>query len=240
MKLEWGPDGTFTKVNTGTDALPVQDGGNSLTVDDGGSTISIDDGGSSITVDVVPGTGATNLGKAEDAAHTSGDVGVMMLGVRNDNIQTLTSTDGDYSPIAVDDRGSVFVTTDTSVPALVATYEVKGAFYDPGDGSFNGTITRAAVSANTSGQSSVVSAPGAGLKIIVFSIALIANAANNVKFQSSSTDKTGLFYLPANGGFVLPHNPHGWIECAENEALNINLSAAQAVGGVVVYANAAV
>ena len=33
---------------------------------------------------VVPGTGATNLGKAEDAAHTSGDVGVLGLAVRND------------------------------------------------------------------------------------------------------------------------------------------------------------
>lgn len=33
---------------------------------------------------VVPGTAATNLGKAEDGAHTTGDVGVMVLGVHND------------------------------------------------------------------------------------------------------------------------------------------------------------
>lgn len=39
---------------------------------------------------IIPGTGATNLGKAEDAAHTSGDTGVPAWGVRNDNGATLT------------------------------------------------------------------------------------------------------------------------------------------------------
>ena len=34
-----------------------------------GGALTIQDGGSSITVDVIPGTGATNLGKAEDAVH---------------------------------------------------------------------------------------------------------------------------------------------------------------------------
>ena len=39
---------------------------------------------------VTVGTSATSLGKAEDEAHTSGDVGVMMLGVRNDSAGTLS------------------------------------------------------------------------------------------------------------------------------------------------------
>jgi hypothetical protein len=58
---------------------------------------------------VIPGTAATNLGKAEDAAHTSGDVGVMALGVRNVAHAALSGTDGDYSPIAVDGEGCVLV-----------------------------------------------------------------------------------------------------------------------------------
>lgn len=33
VKLEWGPDNTQTKVNTGASALPIQDGGNTITVD---------------------------------------------------------------------------------------------------------------------------------------------------------------------------------------------------------------
>lgn len=59
---------------------------------------------------IVPGTGATNLGKAEDAPHASGDVGAMLLAVRNDNLGTVfTTTNGDYSPIAVDESGQIFV-----------------------------------------------------------------------------------------------------------------------------------
>jgi hypothetical protein len=58
------------------------------------------------TVTALPGTSATSLGKAEDAGFTTGDVGVMSLGVRNDSGTTsLTSADLDYSPIAVDYNG---------------------------------------------------------------------------------------------------------------------------------------
>ena len=42
---------------------------------------------------------------AEDAAHTTGDKGVFALGVRNDTLSSITSADGDYSPMAVDARG---------------------------------------------------------------------------------------------------------------------------------------
>lgn len=65
---------------------------------------------SDITTSVVPGTGATNLGKAEDAAHTSGDTGVFTLGVRNDGAATaFSSTNGDYTPLATDAQGRLYV-----------------------------------------------------------------------------------------------------------------------------------
>jgi hypothetical protein len=57
---------------------------------------------------VVPGTGATNLGKAEDAAHSSGDVGVMALGVRQDT-QVDFGADGDYVPLSIDAAGGARV-----------------------------------------------------------------------------------------------------------------------------------
>lgn len=57
---------------------------------------------------VVPGTGATNLGKAEDAAHSTGDVGVMALAVRQTS-QSSFGADGDYVPFSVDDNGGVRV-----------------------------------------------------------------------------------------------------------------------------------
>lgn len=49
--------------------------------------------------------GATSIGKAEDTGHVSGDVGVMMLAVRNDADGVFTGTDLDYSPISVTARG---------------------------------------------------------------------------------------------------------------------------------------
>lgn len=59
--------------------------------------------------DVVPGTRATKLGKAEDAAHTSADVGVMALAVRTDTAAARAGTDGDYIPLIVDASGRLHV-----------------------------------------------------------------------------------------------------------------------------------
>jgi hypothetical protein len=62
---------------------------------------------------VVPGTAATNLGKAEDAAHSSGDTGVMALAVRADagatgNPTTLATSSGDYIPLATDSANRLY------------------------------------------------------------------------------------------------------------------------------------
>jgi len=59
----------------------------------------------------IPGTGATNLGKAEDSPAASGDTGVATWGVRNDSTAqtSLTSDDLDYSGVAVDIKGNRLV-----------------------------------------------------------------------------------------------------------------------------------
>lgn len=55
------------------------------------------------------------LSFAEDSAHSSGDMGIGALAVRNDNAATtLTSANGDYSFFAVDSKGRQF--TVESVP----------------------------------------------------------------------------------------------------------------------------
>ena len=58
---------------------------------------------------VIPGTGATNIGKAEDAGHTTGDVGMMVLAVRNDSRGSLAGTDLDYAPLQLNSSGDVRV-----------------------------------------------------------------------------------------------------------------------------------
>lgn len=70
---------------------------------------------------LIPGTGSTNLGKAEDAAHASGHTGVMALGVRNDsNATSFSSANGDYTPLAVDANGNLQVDV-LSAPTTTVT-----------------------------------------------------------------------------------------------------------------------
>lgn len=59
-------------------------------------------------ISAIPGTGATNLGKAEDTGHTTGDTGVFIQGVRTDPTTTAyTTATTEYSPIAVDYVGAI-------------------------------------------------------------------------------------------------------------------------------------
>jgi len=80
------------------------------------STLQAADGVDIGNVDVasiVPGTAATNLGKAEDAVHGSGDTGVMALAVRNDDVAALGAADGDYAPLQVNAAGSLYTKDET-------------------------------------------------------------------------------------------------------------------------------
>jgi hypothetical protein len=93
----------------------------------------------------------------------------------------------------------------------------------------------AAISESSSGNNEVVAAVASN-KIRVLQWIVTASAAVNFKWRSASTDKTGLFYAAAAGGGAgASFNPVGHFETAVNEALNLNLSGATAVGGYVVY-----
>ena len=70
----------------------------------------VDIGDTDVT-SIVPGVGASNLGKAEDAAHSSGDVGVASLAVRRDTPTSLAGADNDYLPLTTDEDGAVWSRT---------------------------------------------------------------------------------------------------------------------------------
>lgn len=70
---------------------------------------------------VLPGTAATNLGKAEDAAHASGDVGVMSLSVRQDTAAALAGTDADYQPLITDANGRLHTITAIAASQTLGT-----------------------------------------------------------------------------------------------------------------------
>src|SRR5258706_4148251 len=64
---------------------------------------------------VIPGVGATSLGKAEDAVAANADTGVFILGVRRDAPTTSqTSGSGDYGEIATDPFGAAWTHDITS------------------------------------------------------------------------------------------------------------------------------
>lgn len=87
------------------------------------------------TVDVasmVVGTAATSLGKAEDGTHVSGDVGVMMLGVRQDAPSAL-SANGRYTAPSFDGNGAMYVLIqDLSIVNVTATATATAGAYAAG------------------------------------------------------------------------------------------------------------
>jgi len=52
----------------------------------------------------------SQLVKTEDVAHSSGDKGIMALGVRNDGLSTTFGADGDYTPFQVAAEGALYTT----------------------------------------------------------------------------------------------------------------------------------
>lgn len=85
-------------------------------------------------VSIVPLTGATNLGKAEDGGHTTGDVGVFALAVRQDTPNTaVTNTDADYSQVSVSSTGGVrFAPISEDFAALANGPQVKKYYTNAG------------------------------------------------------------------------------------------------------------
>lgn len=116
---EWGPwfslmgggggGPRVVGINPNQNTVTIDDGGNSITVDgtvsiDSLPDVVIDD---STPIDVNVATDATLV--AEDSAHSSGDLGRNVYGVRNDSDTVFTDTDLDYSPISTDSAGAIKV-----------------------------------------------------------------------------------------------------------------------------------
>jgi hypothetical protein len=137
-------------------------------------------------ISIIPGAGATNLGKAEDAAHSSGDVGVMALAIRDDTLAAASGSEGDYEPLHTNLNGALFVETIPGA-AWYANEDETGAATDD----------------------ELVAAPAAGLSLYITDIMVTndATAAITIKFlcdtASAKTNLTGTHKVPASGGFVL-------------------------------------
>jgi hypothetical protein len=103
--------------------------------------------------------------------------------------------------------------------------------------SIRSEVQHAAVTAASAGDNTLV-ASVTGKRIRVHALVLVASGGvNTARFESGAggTALTGLLDLTDNGQLTLPYNPAGWFQTAAAALLNLELSAATAVAGLIVY-----
>lgn len=134
---------TATALAANNDYIP-------LIVDSSGRLhVNVGTGSVSISA-LVPGTGATNLGKAEDAVHANGDVGVQVLAVRRDTLASSTSNNGDYATFSVDSVGALW-TRNAGVTTIALSGSTRGRPIQL-TGTTSGTAVTLHTATTTAGQ----------------------------------------------------------------------------------------
>lgn len=106
---------------------------------------------------VVPGTGATALGKAIDTAAGATDTGVAVLAVRDDALTTLTPVDGDYVPLRTDSTGRVW--------GVVNVDQMNGVAVTMGNGVSGTGVQRVTLASDSTGNIATIGTsvtPGTG------------------------------------------------------------------------------
>lgn len=156
---------------------------------------------SDITTSITPGTAAANLGKAEDAGHTSGDVGVMMLGVRNEGHDDFSGTDKDYVPIATDATGDVYTRVRHPLPAGTALIGKVGIDQTTANANEvvtkTGSVTAATLSAETTKVIGTINISASQTVGLVAGSAAIGKLAANSGVDIGDVDVTSLPALTA-------------------------------------------
>jgi hypothetical protein len=98
-------------------------------------------------------------------------------------------------------------------------------------------VLYAAISASTDGNNTLV-AGVAGKRIRVLSLVLVASGGvNTAQLQTAAggVALTGVMDLADNGQLVMLYNPAGWCETGTGELLNMALTEATVVAGMLTY-----
>lgn len=177
------------------------------------------------------GTSAGSLGKAEDAAHTTGDTGVMALAVRNDANVAIATTDLDYIPLSTDAVGALRVggsvahnVTDTGNPVKTgglakstnptkvtdgfrvnALYTLAGKQVVAMNGPRELVVQQHTEIASSSAETTIVTAGAAGVfhDITHLTITNQTAAAVNVTIKDATAGTTRkIIALAASGGIT--------------------------------------
>lgn len=124
-------------------------------------------------------------------------------------------------PIEVDNNGAV-VTTGSLTPSSV--------------------LTELPLEIATSGNNTIIAAPGVGNRIIIYHINYLTRGAVNVRLLSGTNDLSGLYTWQnaQGGGFAFDGSSVGGLPLNENEAFVINLSTAVGIDGFILYSIAGI
>lgn len=190
----------------------------------------------------------TALQKTEDAAHATGDKGMMLLAVRKDTATALAGTDADYIPLIVDANGRLHVLDQNSaamktalelidnaisgsemqvdvVAALPAGTNAIGklaanAGVNIGDVGVVEAASPATVNKTTTAAQDIVAAPGAGhhLRVKAFSLSNDGTADNEVSLRDATTERLK-YNVPKDGGTIVVNLVGAHWDLAANQAL---------------------
>ena len=173
---------------------------------------------------VVPGTGATNLGKAIDTATGATDTGVLSLATRDDALSALTPVEGDNIQLRVDANGALWVIPSGTVTVSgTVTANLAAGTNNVGDVD----VLSIAAGDNNIGNVDIVSLPASTNTLeVVGDVAhdaaaagnpvLIAGVAQNTDDTappnrvSAESDATHLATDLDGALFVRPYGPQVW------------------------------
>ena len=117
---------TLTAIETDADTIAGAVSGTEMQVD---VVASLPAGSNNIgdvdVLSVIPGVGATNLGKAIQSAQGATDTGIAALVVRNDTLADLAGADHDYAPLQVNASGALYTAVHSSALPTGAATEAK-------------------------------------------------------------------------------------------------------------------
>jgi hypothetical protein len=100
------------------------------------------------------------------------------------------------------------------------------------------TLKKADININTSGDNTIISAPGVGKRIFIDFISFIPATAVSVQMKDGTTNYGGQLPLTANQGVVLENsfeNNQGVITLSDNSAFVMNLSVSTQTSGFIRY-----
>ena len=138
-------------------------------------------------------TAITDISKAEDAVHTSGDKGIMALAVRKDTAAAQTSADGDYSSLLTDGNGRLYTAAALYLGATAVT---------AGDGAVASGTPRVTLASDDPAVAALVAIRDATTTINVApDTAAIKNGATSLtpKFAAISSTDDGDTVAPVSG-----------------------------------------